>query len=104
MSNEENMAIGFFKSYEDERRMQAEEFQIRYAERRRQKQNHRDMLESAAVSIYKAVGKAAEKADELSPEELDKLAAALNGAALAMQTAEQYAEYTPYHTGGFCAI
>lgn len=104
MSNGEDMALGFFQSIEDERRLQAEEFQIRYAERKRQKLNHRDMIESAAANIYKAAGKAAEKADELPPEELAKLAAALSGAALAMQTAEQYAEYTPYYTGGFCAV
>ena len=105
MSNEnEGFALGFFKDIEEERRLQAEEFQIRYAARKRQKQSHRDMIESAATKILSAAEKAAEKADELPPEELATLAAALNGAAMAMQTAEQYAEFAPYYSGGFCAV
>lgn len=104
MADGENMALGFFKSIEEDRRLQAEEFQIRYAERKRQKQSNRDIIESTAVHICKAAEKAAEKADELPPEELAKLAAALNGAAMAMQTAEQYAEFAPYYSGGFYTV
>ena len=104
MADNGDFALGFFKNFEDERRLQAEEFQIRYEERKRQKREHRRMIESTAVNICKAVEKAAEKADELPPEDLATLAAALNGAAMAMQTAEQYAEFTPYYSGGFCAV
>lgn len=104
MANEENMALGFFKSIEEDRRMQAEEFQIRYAERKRQKQKNRNMIESTAAKVCEAADKAMQKTEELSPEELVQISAALSSAALAMQTAEQYAEYTPYYSGGFCAV
>lgn len=105
MANEhEDFALGFFKSYEEDRRMQAEEMQIRYAERKRQKQSNRNMIESTAAKVCEAADKAMQKAEEMTPEELVQISAALNSAALAMQTAEQYAEYTPYYSGGFCAV
>lgn len=104
MADGENMALGFFKSIEEDRRMQAEEFQIRYAERKRQKQSNRNMIESTAAKVCEAADKAMQKPEELSPEELVQISAALSSAAMAMQTAEQYAEHTPYNSGGFCAV
>lgn len=108
MANDENSGLGLFKNIfeqqEEERRLRAEEFQIRYEERKRKKREYRNMIENSAINICEAAEKAAEHADELPPEELARLAAAINGAALAMQAAEQYAEYTPYYNGGFCAV
>ena len=105
MANEhEDFALGFFKNIEDERRLQAEEMQIRYADRKRQKQENRRMIESAAVTICAAAEKAAANADDMPPEELVKLATAINNAALAMQSAEHYAEYPPYYSGGLFAV
>ena len=104
MADGENMALGFFKSIEEDRRLQAEEFQIRYAERKRQKQSNRSMIESTAAKVCEAADKAMRKTEELSPEELVQISAALNNAALAMQTADHYAEYTPYYSGGFCTV
>lgn len=105
MSNGEDMAIGFFKSFEDERRLQAEEFQIRYAERRRRKMETRREIEDAAVKICAAVAKAtADGGESLPTETLVQLATALGQTAMAIQAAEQYAEYTPYNSGGFCAV
>ena len=104
MANED-FGIGFFKNYEEERRMQAEEFQIRYAERKRQKQERRRVIEDAAGRICEAAqSMACSNAKGMSPEELVQLAAALNHAATAMQAAEQYAEFVPYYSGGFCAV
>lgn len=104
MADGENMALGFFKSIEEDRRMQAEEFRIRYAERKRQKQRNRNMIESTAAKVCEAADKAMEKTEELSPEELVQISAALSSAAMAMQTAEQYAEFAPYYSGGFCGV
>ena len=105
MADGENMALGFFKSIEEDRRLQAEEFQIRYAERKRQKQENRRVIEDAAGKICDAVQALTySRIKSMSPEELVQISAALNHAAAAMQTAEQYAEFTPYYSGGFCAV
>ena len=104
MANGEDMALGFFSNYEEERRIRAEEFQIRYEERKRQKKAQRDRIEAAAAKLCQAAEKAADNANTLTPEELVQISAALNHAATAMQMAEQYAEYTSYYTGGFCAV
>ena len=106
MANEnEGFALGFFRDIEEDHRMQAEEFRIRYAERKRQKQERRRVIEDAAGRICEAAQSMAySKAKSMSPEELVQLAAALSHAATAMQAAEQYAEYTPYYTGGFGVV
>ena len=106
MANEnEGFALGFFKDIEEERRLQAEEFQICYAERKQQKQERRRVIEDASGKICEAVQSLTYgKMKNMSPEELVQLAAALNHAATAMQAAEQYAEFTPYYSGGFCAV
>lgn len=85
--------------------MQAEEFQIRYAERKRRKQENRRVIEDAAGKICEAVQALTySQMKSMSPEELVQLAAALNHAAAAVQAAEQYAEFAPYYSGGFCAV
>ena len=105
MSNGEDMTLGFFKSFDEERRLQAEEFQTRYAERRRRKMETRREIEGAAEKICAAVAKAAADGGEsLPPEMMVELAAALGQTAMALQAAEQYAEYTPNSTGGFYAV
>ena len=102
--------LGFYafrdelRHQEEERHARVDEFQMRYAARKRQKQNYRDMIENTAAKVCEAADKALQKADELPPEELVQISAALSSAAMAMQTAEQYAEYTPYNSGGFCGV
>lgn len=104
-SENEGFALGFFKDINEERRMQAEEFQIRYAERKRQKQERRRVIEDAAGKICEAAQSMAySKAKSMTPEELVQLAAALSHAATALQAAEQYVEFAPYSSGGFCAV
>ncbi|MBR6708198.1 MAG: hypothetical protein IKL84_00805 [Clostridia bacterium] len=108
MADNENMGLGFvpdiFAKIDEERRIQEQEWQIRYAERKRQKTEHRRAVENAAMKICAAVEKATESgADQIDPEELVKLAAALSHAGTAMQAMENYAEYMPYG-GGFCAV
>lgn len=108
MADNENMGLGlvpdFFARIDEERRMQEQERQIRYADRKRQKVEHRRAFENAAMKICAAVEKATEEgADRIDPEELVKLAEALNHAGTAMQAMEIYTEYMPY-SGGFCAV
>ena len=108
MADNENMGLGFvpdfFARIDEDRRIQEQERQIRYADRKRQKTEHRHAFENAAMKICAAVGKATEDgADQIDPEGLVKLAAALNHAGTAMQAMENYAEYMPYG-GGFCAV
>ena len=108
MADNENMGLGFvpdiLAKIDEERRIQEQERQIRYAERKRQKQEHRRAFENAAMKICAAVEKATEGgADQIDLEELVKLAAALNHAGTAMQAMETYTEYMP-HSGGFCAV
>ena len=108
MADNGNMGLGFvpdiLAKIDEERRIQEQERQIRYAQRKQQKQEHRRAFESAAMKICAAVEKATEGGtDQIDPEELVKLAAALSHAGTAMQAMETYAEYMPYG-GGFCAV
>lgn len=90
----------FFKQQEEDRRMREAEAQIRYAARRSEKTVYRAEIESAAAKICAMVQNEAEKQSaERKPEEIAALAAALNHAAAALQTAENYAESQPYHGG-----
>ena len=100
----------FFKEYmekeSEERKMREAEAQIRYAERKKAKQEHRQRIEFAAMKVCDAVNSALANPDtNLKPEELVALSAALNHATTALHAAENYAESQPYGYGfslGFC--
>lgn len=104
MSNQ-NDGFDFLKKMmeeqRDEQRLQAEEMQIRYAERRKQKADHRRRIEAAAMKICDMVEETAAGTEAPhKPEDITALAAALNHAAVAMHAAENYAESRPcYGTG-----
>lgn len=87
---------------EEERKIAQAEAQIRYQERKNQKEAHRRKVEEAAMKICDMIAAAPEPQ---KPEEITALAAALSHAATAMHAAENYAESRPYYgyaPGGFC--
>lgn len=105
MSNS-NDSYDFFRQYmekeNEERRIQEEENQIRYASRRAEKMKYRQQIEEAAGKICDMVNAEAEKgAEGRKPEEITALAAALVHTSMALQTAEGYAESRPFYSGGF---
>lgn len=102
--NYENSGYAMFRDemrrQEEERRLQMDEFNTRYAERKRQKQQNRRELEGAAMEICRIVTDTlANHKDDLTPEDLHFLAGAISNAATALNTLEQYAEYVPMHSG-----
>ena len=93
----------FWEKQAEERRMQEAEIQIRYAERKRRKEEYRARIERATVQICDIVENAAQ--NPCKAEDIAALAAALNHMATALHAAEGYAESRPYGTlGGFCAV
>ena len=97
----------FFKEYMEkenaERTLREQEAQIRYAERRAMKIEHRRRIEEAAVIICEIViAEASKGPDNRKPEEITALAAALNHATVALSAAENYAESRPGYGVGFC--
>lgn len=98
----------FIREYLDkdaeERRIREEEAQLRYADRRKEKMEHRRRIETAAMDICDAVDAAlnTETADN-TPEQITALAAALNHATTAMHAAENYAESRPFFGPGFAS-
>lgn len=103
MSNS-NDGYDFFRQYmekeNEERRIQQEENQIRYASRRAEKMKYRCQIEEAAGKICDMINAEAEKgAESRKPEGITALAAALAHASMALQTAEGYAESRPFYSG-----
>lgn len=103
-------AYDFMREYlekdNEDRKMREAEAQIRYAERKKAKQEYRRRMESAAMKVCDAVNSALAMPEaNFKPEELVALAAALNHTATALHAAENYAESQPYGTGlslGYC--
>ena len=100
----------FMKEYlekqKEDREMREAEAQFRYAERKKEKYEHRSRIESAAMMVCDAINIALAKPDaNYKPEELVALSAALNHTTTALHAAENYAESQPYGYGfslGFC--
>ena len=95
----------FMKEYmekeNEERIIREQEAQIRYADRRAEKMEHRRRIEEAASRICVMVNLEAEKVTEgRKPDEITALAAALVHASMALQTAEGYAESRPFYSSG----
>lgn len=86
----------FGKQIEDNRMREAE-MQLRYAERRAEKQECRRKIEQAAGKICAMVDASAEKSD-ITPGDIAMLAGALGSVATALHAAENYAESRPYYT------
>lgn len=94
--------VRMLRESEEERKLAQQEAQIRYQERKDQKEAHRRKVEDAALKICDMIVAAPELQ---RPEEIAALAAALSHAATAMHAAENYAESRPYYgyaLGGFC--
>ena len=106
MSDSYDLFKEYMEKESEERKLREAETQIRYAERKKAKQEHRRRIESAAMKVCDAVNSALAKPDaNLKPEELVALSAALNHATTALHAAENYAESQPYGTGislGYC--
>ena len=94
--------VRMLRESEEERKLAQQEAQIRYQERKNQKEAHRQKMEAAALKICDMIAAAPEPQ---RPEEIAALAAALSQTATAMHAAENYAESRPYYgyaLGGLC--
>lgn len=97
-------SFDFLKEYmekeSEDRKMREAETQIRYAERKKLKYEHRRRIEVAAMKVCTAVDAAFARQDTISkPEDIVALAVALNHVTTALHAAENYAESQPYNTG-----
>lgn len=101
MSN--NSSFGYedfakmLRESEEERKLEQQEMQIRYRERKLQKEENRRRAEEAAMKIVGMIDAAPEPQ---KPEEIAALAAALSHVTMAMHAAENYAEYRPITGSG----
>lgn len=104
MGNDNNAFSDIWDKMNVERRIEQSEREIRYASRRAEKLAAREKVEETAIKLCGVIEAALGK--EHSPNDLAALAAALSGAATAMQVAENYAESMPiYGSGiGYCAV
>lgn len=88
------------KHQAEEQRLRLDEFNVRYAERKRQKQQNRGELEGAAMEICRITADTlAKHKDDLTPEDLHFLAGAISNASIALNTLEQYSEFVPMYSG-----
>ena len=102
MSDNFDFIKEYLKEENEERNLREQEAQIRYADRRAEKMEHRRRIEEAAGRICDMViTEAAKVAENRRPEEITALAAALVHASMALQTAEGYAESRPFYSSGF---
>ena len=97
-----SMMQKIFKEQEEERKIAEAEFQMRYADRKKEKLEYRRRIESAAMKICDLIDAAVDETDKTcKPEEIVALAAALSHASTAMHAAENYGESRPYYSSGF---
>ena len=100
MSNDFDFIKEYMEKENEERNLREQEAQIRYADRRAEKMEHRRRIEEAAGKICDMINAEAEKgAEGRKPEGITALAAALAHASMALQTAEGYAESRPFYSG-----
>ena len=96
----------YLEKENEDRKMREAEAQFRYAERKKEKQENRRRIESAAMKVCDAVNTSLTKPDaDYTPEELVALVAALNHITTTLHAAENYAESQPYGSGlaiGYC--
>lgn len=106
MGNKNNDGIAsIFEKIDEAHKVDAIERMARYAGRKAEKCAAREKFEDTAIKLRGAVDAALET--EHSPEELAALAAALLNAAMAMHSAEIYAEFAPMDAGALgisCAV
>ena len=102
MSNDFDFIKEYMEKENEERNLREQEAQIRYADRRAEKMEHRRRIEEAAGIICDMViAEAGKDPENRKPEEITALAAALVHASMALQTAEGYAESRPFYSSGF---
>lgn len=102
MGNDNNSVFDILNQLNGVRQTEQLEREIRYASRKNAKGKNRQNIEQIAEKLCTAI--AHELEEEHTPNDLATLAAALSGAATALQIAENYAESMPIHGyDGFCA-